>query len=395
MKKRFNLIIFISLILGIIGGIFIPEFMNNVSFFGTIYINLLKFIIVPILFTSIMATIYNIRRKQERILIKTIFTFVGMFIVTYLLTSLIIHLSKFGVGYKFDVVNWSEGIVSLDFAQILVNLFPANIITMIENNAIFSVIVFAFICGLIASKVDNGNKVIEVVDGFKNIFSKLLEYIMYLTPFGVFSLIGTTIATYGMTIIGLGAKYIAMAYLCSIIVLILVMILPVWIICKINPIEYIKKLSKVWVVTLTTCSSIATLPYTIKVCNEDFGVSEKTTDILAPLGCAIHKAGGAISFALLALFCSQLYGVHISVPFYFVMVVSAALINMAAPGIPSGGIVLGATYLSILGLPLIFIGFYSGIYKFLDMAYTTMNVTGNVTSTLLIAKGKEGKIFRI
>ena len=136
--------------------------------------------------------------------------------------------------------------------------------------------------------------------------------------------------------------------------------------------------------TLTTCSSAATLPYTIKVCNEEFGVPEKVTNIVVPLGCTIHMCGGAVSFALLGIFTSQLFGVPITFGTFMIMIISATLINMAAPGIPNGGIVIGATYLSILGIPLTFIGLYSGIYKLLDMAYTTLNVTGDVTANILI-----------
>lgn len=153
---------------------------------------------------------------------------------------------------------------------------------------------------------------------------------------------------------------------------------------KINPFTYIKKISKVWLITMTTCSSSATLPYTIKVCNEDLGISDKVTDMVVPLGCTIHMCGGAVSFALLGLFCSHLFGITIDIPTYLLMLVSATLINMAAPGIPNGGIVIGATYISLLGIPLTFIGFYSGIYKVLDMIYTTLNVTGDISANVII-----------
>ena len=182
----------------------------------------------------------------------------------------------------------------------------------------------------------------------------------------------------------MGAKYILVAYLCSIITLIVIMILPVWIFAKINPITYIKKIYKVWIITLTTCSSAATLPYTIKVCNEKLGIDKKITDIVVPLGCTIHMCGGSVSFALLGLFCSSLFGIDINITNYLFMLIVSLLINMAAPGIPNGGIIIGATYLSMFNIPLTFMGFYSSIYKLLDMAYTTLNVTGDITANVLI-----------
>ena len=138
--------------------------------------------------------------------------------------------------------------------------------------------------------------------------------------------------------------------------------------------------------TITTCSSSATLPYTIKTCKEEFGVPSEITDVVVPLGCTIHMCGGAVSFALLGIFCTKLFGVELTLSRYVLMLISSVLINMGAPGIPNGGVVIGATYLQILGIPLDFIGFYSGIYKLLDMVYTTLNVTGDVVADVIIDK---------
>jgi len=384
MKKIFNILIILGLILGLLGGVYFPSVMNELSFLGTIYINLLKFMITPIVFTTVTVSIYNSINKKSKILTKTVLTFIVMFVITFLLTSLLVIIINPIEGFEYQIINWTEELTSFKITDIIINLFPTNIITIFQNNMIFPTIIFAVVCGICARKTANGNKAIEIIESFKNIFNKMLEYIMYLTPIGVFSLIGTTIANYGETIIGVGARYIGMAYLASIIILLIVMILPVWLFAKINPITYVKKISKIWLVTLTTCSSAATLPYTIKVCNEELKIPSKTTDIVVPLGCTIHMCGGAVSFALLGLFCSALFGIEITISTYLLMLLSATLINMAAPGIPNGGIVIGATYLSMFGIPLSFMGFYSGIYKLLDMAYTTLNVTGDITANILI-----------
>lgn len=386
MKKKFNILIIISLILGIILGIYLPNVAKNISFLGTIYVNLLKFMIIPIVFTSITVSIYNSMKLKTKthLLLKTILIFTIMFISTFVLTSIIVAILNPASSYKYDIILWQGELTKFNISDIITNLFPNNFITMIENNAVFPTIIFSVICGIASSKINKGPSVINIIGSFKELFNKILEYIMYLTPIGVFSLISTTIANYGTSIISLGAKYIGVAYLCSVIALIFVMILPVCLITKINPFTYIKKISKVWLITMTTCSSSATLPYTIKVCNEDLEISDKVTDMVVPLGCTIHMCGGAVSFALLGLFCSHLFGITIDIPTYLLMLVSATLINMAAPGIPNGGIAIGATYISLLGIPLTFIGFYSGIYKVLDMIYTTLNVTGDISANVII-----------
>lgn len=384
MKKNFNLFVLCGLILGILGGVLFPDIMKKIAFLGTIYVNLLKFMILPIIFTSIMVTIYNSVQNKTKILGKTILIFTIMFTVTFLITSAIVTVTKPGINFEFENVEWSSSTTNFELSEIITNLFPSNIVTMIESNNVFASIIFAAVCGYGASKIKNGQAVIDIVNGFKDIFNELLRIIMYFTPVGVLALIGNTVANYGSVIFGMGAKYIGMSYFCSIVALFLVMILPVWIFSKISPLDYIKKVSKVWVMTLTTCSSSATLPYTIEVCNKELGIPEKITNIVVPLGCTIHMCGGAVSFALLGIFCMQLYGIEMSAITYVLMLISAILINMAAPGIPNGGIVIGASYLSMFGIPLSFMGFYAGIYKLLDMAYTTLNVTGDITANIII-----------
>ena len=387
MKKttKLNILTIASLVLGIIMGLKFPNFMQEISFVGTIYVNLLKLMIIPIIFTSVAVAIYGTKGTKGKIVLKTIILFVIMFVATFLITSLIVFLLDPTKGItSFQEVAWSGSITSLKPTDIIVNLFPNNLATMIEGNFIFACILFAFAFGKAAMGIKDAEKIMSPLETLRDIIYRILRYIMYLTPIAVFSLIGTTIANYGTQIVGIGLKYIGIAYLCSIITLILIMILPVWIIAKVNPITYIKRVYKVWIVTITTCSSAATLPYTIKTCNEEFNIPEKITNIVVPLGCTIHMCGGAVSFALLGIFCSQLFGIEITLTTFLVMLISSTLINMSAPGIPGGGIVLGATYLTLLNIPLSFIGLYSGIYRFLDMSYTTLNVTGDITANILI-----------
>lgn len=383
MKKKFNIYIIISLILGIIMGGFFPNISSKLSFIGTIYINLLKFMIIPIIFTSISSVIYNSFKEKNKIILKTILLFTIMFVLSFLITSIIVVLIK---PYKFfNITNYTvvENTTSFDISQIITNLFPSNIITMLEENNIFQVIVFSFMFGLCSTKVPEGKKIIDIIDNLKDIFNKLLEYIMYLTPLATSFLVANLVASYGTDIIKASIGYILTAYFASFVVMMLVMIIPL-IFIKVDIFTYIKKISKVWLLTMTTCSSSATLPYTIKVCNEELNIPSNITNIVVPLGCTINMCGGAVSFALLGLFSASLFNIDINISKYILMLISATLINMAAPGIPNGGVIIGTTYLSLLNIPLTFIGTYTGIYRLLDMAYTTLNVTGDISSNVII-----------
>ena len=390
MKRNISLLTLICLALGILSGLFAKSLVTSLSFIGSIYINLLKFLIAPIVFCSIVPTIFHSSKKKDDTLQTAVITYMAMFVATFLLTSLVVTILDPAKGFSFPSQEWNGSVQSLSVQEIIVNLFPNNLVSIFADTKLFAIILFAYMLGLCAGKVEKGEKIIEGIEILRDIFFKILEYVMHLTPLAVFSLIGNTIANYGVVIIGVGLKYIATAYLCGILTVIFVMMLPVWLIAKISPVDYFKKVYKVWLVSLTTCSSAATLPTTMKVCEEEFGVSKKVVDIVSPLGCTIHMCGGAVSFALLGLFCSKMYGIEISLTDYILMTVFALLINMSAPGIPNGGVVIGATYLSLLGIPLDFIGFYSGIYKILDMLYTTLNVTGNITANVILNHLKKG-----
>lgn len=383
MKKKINLIIFISFILGILFGLLLPSFMDNISFIGSLYINILKFLIVPILFLSISLSIYKNSKNKNKNLIKIILLFILMFISTFLIVSLLLLIINPNLNISFDNINYEGELAKVTFISFIENIFPSNPLDIISKINVFAIIIISAIFGFSASKVKKGNKVMDIIDSLNNILNKIIEYVMYLTPLGVFSLIGSSISNYGFDIIKSTLIYIFLAYIFSILIVILMIII---LSKKIKPIEYIKKIIKVWLVSLSTCSSVATLPYTLKLCKEDLNLNKETTDIVVPLGTTLNKVGGAISFAILSIFTIQLYGIELNISLYLSMILVSLILNMAAVGIPSGGIVLGATYLSMLGIPLNFIGIYSGIYRILDMAYTTLNVTGNINATIFLNK---------
>ena len=386
MKKIFNILTLVGLLLGVIVGLNIKEIPLVIDLIGTWYIKILKIFITPVLFTSIAITIYETSKKKNGLIGKSVLLFTIMYTITFIISSVVVLIINPANAFIFEGVEWSGNTTTFNVTNALTSLLPSSLSDIFVNPKVFFVIVVAYLFGKICSLIKGTEKIFSALTTFKKYVNKVFEYFMYVTPIATFALITSTISKYGYILLGIGAKYILVAYICGIIALLFVMILPVYLIKKVNPIEYIKKVYKVWIITLSTCSSAATLPYTVKVCKDDFGIDSEVTDVVVPLGCTIHMCGGAVSFALLGLFCSKLYGVEINLGIYLLMLLSSLLINMAAPGIPGGGIVIGATYLQLLGIPLGFIGFYSGIYKFLDMCYTTLNVTGDISANILLNK---------
>ena len=381
MKRYLSIITFIFLILGIIAGIYMPDFLNEISFIGDYYISILKIFIGPVIFLSIASTIYKTSIKKDRLILKSIITFVVMFIMTFLLTSLIVTIINPSKGLTYES-DYSQ-IIEFDIGKMIINLFPKNLNDIFINPKLFFIIVVAYLFGKTSSHF-KADKMFEVIDKIYGFISKIFEYFIYITPLAVFVLIGAAVAKNGTALLSTGLKYVLVAWVCGIICLFVVMILPVYFISKMSPLEYIKKIYRIWMISISTCSSVVCLPHTLKICKEELKIDESISDVVVPLGCTIHMCGGAVSFSLLGLFCAGLYGIDINIYTYILMIISSLLINMAAPGIPGGGIVIGASYLQLLGIPLGFIGFYSGIYKFLDMCYTTLNVTGDISANMII-----------
>ena len=385
MKKIASFLTLIALILGSIFGFLFKEISLNIEFLGTIYITLLKYLILPIIFTSISTSIYNSRKDNNKLIIKTIIIFTTMFISSFLLSSLIIWIID--PAKNFNIIDNNNEVTTLNIK--LINLFeniiPKNITDIFVGKNLFFIILLSFIFGYLCN-IFKGEKLINYIIKFRDLLYKLLNYINYYTPIAVFSLMAATVSKYGSDVLKAGGSYILSAYISGIIIAIMIMIIPLYFIVKIKPIDYIKKVYSIWLITLSTCSSAATLPYTIKLCKEELKLDHKITDVVIPLGSTIHMCGGAVSFSLLALFCSKLYGINITFELYLTMLIGAVLINMGAPGIPGGGVVIGATYLQMFGIPLSFIGLYSGIYKILDMLYTSLNVTGDISANIIINK---------
>ena len=383
MKKAVSIITLVSLILGIFFGFYGGELVGKIEFIGSTYITVLKYLILPVIFTSISVSIYQSASNRDFLVLRAVVLFLGMFVVSFLLSSLIVLLIDPAKGAEFLSSETAVSTLDIRIGDFFINLLPKDIAGLFTGKYLFFIIVLSYLFGLIAHRM-KAEKVINVIIKVRDFCYRILNYLQYVTPLAVFSLIATAINRFGFDTIMAGLKYILTAYVCGIAVLVIVMILPLKYYCKLPLKELFRKISPIWLITLSTCSSAATLPYTIKLCREDLKIDPDITDIVVPLGCTIHMCGGAVSFSLLGLFCARAFGLNLTLGSYLYMLMIAVILNMSAPGIPSGGVVIGATYLEMMGLPLTFIGLYTGIYKILDMLYTTLNVTGDISANVIL-----------
>lgn len=389
-KENLFLRVAIGFVIGVALGLLAPGFSIATKVVGDLYLNLIKLMIIPIVVCAVFCGIANIKDGNllRRIGVRTVALYVVMFIVCAIISLAIAWTIRPGLGTVFENAPVYEGeITSPTITSFLMTIVPTNIIKAMADGSNLPVILFTIIFAIaILSVGDKGRPVLDFMNSLSAAFFKMLGYFMEISPLGVMSLMAFSVAQYGAGIFSALAKYILTCWLCCIVVFFVAMMLPACLYTKVSPLKFLRACGKVALVTLSTTSSAAALPTTINVSVDDLGAPEGVSKFTLPLGCTINMCGGACSFCCLAVFVSDFYGINLPLSTIVFLILVATLINMAAPGIPGGGVVLGASFLSILGLPMDLMGPISGFYRLLDMAFTTINVEGDIAANLMIAK---------
>ncbi|EJU24640.1 transporter, dicarboxylate/amino acid:cation Na+/H+ symporter family protein [Peptoanaerobacter stomatis] len=392
-KKNLFIRIAIGFILGIFIGIILPEFSIATKVVGDVYLKLIKMMIVPIIFVAVAGGICNIESTEDlkRIGFKTVGLYVVMFVLSCIVSLIVAYAIRPGKDVIFaNPPVFEQEITNPSISDFFINIFPDNPIMAMAEGKILPVIIFTILfSSAIVMSGEKGKPVLDFINSLSTIFFKLLEFVMELSPIGVMSLMAFSVSKYGLGIFSALGKYIITCYIACILTYIFAMCLPLFLYTKMGIVKLTKSMYKVWLVTLSTTSSAATLPTSIKVSMEDYKAPEGITKFTLPLGCTINMCGGACSFSCLAVFVSDFYGINLSFKEIVTLIFVATLINMAAPGIPGGGIILGASFLSILGLPFDLMGPIAAFYRLLDMAFTSLNVTGDLVANLMIAKSEK------
>lgn len=392
-NNRLFLFILIGFVLGILLGAFLPAAAGGIAFLGDVYLNLIRLMVVPILICAVSTGIANLqgRGSTRRIGLKTIGTFIIMFLLCTAISYGVAFLLRPGLNIKLDAApSWDGELANANIATFFKNIIPSNIFQALYNGDLLPIILFTvlFAIALVACG-EKGAPVLKFLNSLSAILFRMLQYIMWFSPIGVMALMANATAQYGMGIFSALGKYILCCYLACIASVLLVMFLPLKLSTGIRGRSFWKAVSKILVMTVSTASSMATLPTTMRVSVDDLGAPEDISNFVLPLGCTINMCGGACSFACLSLFVADFYGVQL--PFLTVISMGfvSMLLNMSAPGIPSGGIVLGATFLSIFGLPIDLMGPIAGIYRLLDMMFTSVNAIDDVVANLFVSKSEK------
>ena len=381
--------IFIALILAILVGLLIQSHADFASSyikpFGTIFLNLVKFIVVPIVLFSIMCGIISMSdiRKVGAIGLKTVCFYLctTAFAVTVGLIGGNLFKGLFPVVATTDLSY--EAAASTSFMDTLVNIFPSNFVSpMVEANML-QIIVMAILLGF--SIILVGEKNIRVVNAFNDlndIFMKCMELILKLSPIGVFCLLCPVIASNGPAIIGSLAMVLLAAYICYIVHAVVVYSITVKTMGGMSPVKFFKGMLPAIMFAFSSASSVGTLPINMS-CTEKLGAKKEVASFVLPLGATINMDGTAIYQGVCAIFIAACYGIHLTLPQMLTIVLTATLASIGTAGVPGAGMVMLAMVLTSVGLPV------AGIYRIFDMGRTTVNITGDAACTIVVSNLEE------
>ena len=394
-KKKLSLAAktYIGFGLGIVLGLVFGEKATIVKPLGTIFLNMIKMIVVPMVFFSITAGVASLGdlKKLRNIGVKV----VGLYALTSALCVGLglIMANIINPGKGFDLTALAE---STDYEtqampsiiDTLIDMFPSNIFTSFTNTNMLQIIVFSVFLGVALIMMGKeGERLLVGVQGCANAMYKITAIVMEFSPIGVCALLADSVGAYGLKIFGPLGKLILTVYASDVILVLLMYIPMVTILAKFPVKTWLQGIWKVWVVTASTSSS-GSLPITTSVTNEDFGVSSELSSFSLPLGATINMNGGCIYYAAAIVMTAQIYGMNLTPSALVNIIISTVLVAMGCPGVPGGAIIMTTILLTNMGLPLEIVGLIAGIFRLIDMANTTFNVTGDVVTTMVVARSE-------
>lgn len=393
-KKKMSLAmqIFIALVLAIAAGLLLQKHAQfaetYIKPFGTIFLNLLKFIVVPIVLFSIMCGIISMRdiKKVGAIGLKTVVYYMctTAFAITIGLIGGNLFKKMFPVIATTDL-SYQVG-EKTSLMDTIVNIFPSNFISPMAEANMLQVIVMALLIGfaIILVGEEKNTRIITACNDLNDVFMKCMEMILKLSPIGVFCLLCPVVAANGATIIGSLAMVLLAAYVCYIVHAVVVYSFAVKTIGGISPLTFFKEMLPAIMFAFYSASSVGTLPINME-CTEKLGTSREIASFILPLGATINMDGTAIYQGVCAIFIASCYGIHLTLPQMLTIIFTATLASIGTAGVPGAGMVMLAMVLTSVGLPVDGIALVAGVDRIFDMGRTTVNITGDASCCVIVS----------
>lgn len=361
---------------------------------GQAFLALLRVLVVPLVFVSLVcgtAALEDIR-KLGRIGARTVgfYLLTTAMAITLALTAAVLVGPGRGFGLQTDAGFQAAEAPSL--VEVLINIFPRNIVEAMSEGNMLQIIVFAILFGIALTLSGKpGKQLLGVFQDLNAVIMTLVQIVMKLAPYGVFALVARTFATQGFEAFAPLLKYFFL--LLAVLILQALVVYPVLlkVLSGLNPVPFLRKLREVQIFAFSTASSNATIPVTLKVVEERLGVTNSVASFTVPLGATINMDGTAIMQGVATVFIAQAYTMGLDISDYLMVVLTATLASIGTAGVPGVGLITLSMVLTQVGLPVEGVGLILGIDRLLDMVRTAVNVTGDSAVSCIVARS-EGEL---
>jgi len=404
-KKKLSLPmrIVIALAAGVVLGL-VCYFANLAEFtasylkpFGTIFVNLLKFLVVPVVLLSMLEGVISMgdMKKVGSVGWKTVAYFLCTTaiacVIGLILANIFNGAGLFPVLQNAAGATW-EGKTSQPFMDTLVAIFPDNMWKSFTNADMLQVIVIALLLGGgILAAGEKANPVKTFISSAYSVIEKVMGFIISLSPIGVFAMMTWVVATQGPNILGSLALVLLCAYIAYILHAVLVYSFSARAFAGVSPLTFFKGAGPAMIFAFTSTSSAATLPVS-KECADKLGAKEDISAFVLPLGATINMDGTAIYQCVATIFLATCVGIHLTIGQMVIIVVTATLASIGTAGTPGAGMIMLAMVLTAMGIDVNMIMIIYGVDRLFDMGRTCLNVTGDISCSLCVSKWEGNKV---
>lgn len=361
---------------------------------GRIFLSSLKLLVVPMVFVSLVSGTGSLNdiKKLGRLGSKTFGFYMLTTALAIGLALLVANIIDPGMGFEMtsNTTATFEAKEAPSLVEVIANIFPSNPIDSMARGEMLQIIVFAMLFGIgLTLAGESGKRVLNVFNDLNEIIMKMVLLLIELAPYGVFCLLTKVFASQGFSAVLPMAKYFFVVLFCLLLHVFLVYGSLLKILGGLNPLKFFKKFSEVQIFAFSTASSNATLPVNMEVTEKNLGVHNSVASFTIPLGATINMDGTAIMQGVATVFVAQAYGIDLSFSQYMMVILTATLASIGTAGVPGVGLIMLAMVFKQVNLPVEGIGLIIGVDRLLDMARTAVNVTGDSTVSLIVAKSEK------
>lgn len=394
LKKWMNIPLYIqiciTMVVGAAIGFAVGDKVMAVSFVGSAYIALLKMLVVPLVFFSIVSGVTQLANPKEFSKLG------GSIIFYYFLTTLFAAAAGVVIALLVRPGGDAEGILGIQKAvkykeyslgQTIVSWIPANIIDSMAKMDMIPVIVFAVLFGLCLVMIgeEKNKPMVDFINSGNAAMLKMTELVADLAPYGILFLSAQLTGTLGKKMVVVGLKFALGDYLGHIVMLLIVYPFLLKVMGKLSPIRFYKNVVPAMLMAAGTTSSNATLPISMDCADKRCGVDRKLYGFSLPLGATINMDGFSVALGVIAVTALELYAIPVTIPLVLKAVFMGLIISIGAPGVKGTAVVMSAVLFQALGIPMGMLPLIGAIWPLVDIGNTTVNVTSDLVGTNVVA----------